>query len=500
MKRLLLAVLLTVMLTVIVSGASQQDLILNDYKTGITLFKESGDYNEALKSFLNFMRHSENDAEQYGQELMITYCYVGTIYGSYGDYPKAVSYFREGLSLSEKENDLRFRRAFVNNITNCLIELKRFDEAEQMLGTLKVLPDTTGHTMFEYHLSKGNIAREKGDMTAARTEYDMARIIAETNRYEPYELACLMSNIASTFSYRMAPDSQEFYLRIAHKLALNQSMSEPKITTARDLMRLYARTGRMDSTVVWQERYFLLSDSLMPVEDYTFIRSTHDIETLESKGKQIEGLSSTVLWQRWVIVLCIVAVIIVSALLTVIYRQKQRITVAYRVLFDKDKREIVSLTDSSHVSNTTPENKCAGDGITLNPEEENFDTQSDEADNVLYDEIVRAMNSTNAWLNPDFGLAQLTSLVKSNTAYVSRVIGKVTGDNVKSFINSYRVTEAKKRMLINGPKGQMTLQAIAESVGFGSQVSFNRAFKRIAGMTPSAYLAMARKDEQHLND
>ena len=58
--------------------------------------------------------------------------------------------------------------------------------------------------------------------------------------------------------------------------------------------------------------------------------------------------------------------------------------------------------------------------------------------------------------------------------------------NFFDFINGYRIKEAK-RLLVD-PKGELlTILAIAEEVGFNSKSSFNTAFKKITGMTPTEY-------------
>lgn len=63
--------------------------------------------------------------------------------------------------------------------------------------------------------------------------------------------------------------------------------------------------------------------------------------------------------------------------------------------------------------------------------------------------------------------------------------------NVPSFINEYRVREACRRIADDAGFRNLTFAAIGESVGFSSQVSFNRAFKKATGMPPSVYHKMA---------
>lgn len=55
--------------------------------------------------------------------------------------------------------------------------------------------------------------------------------------------------------------------------------------------------------------------------------------------------------------------------------------------------------------------------------------------------------------------------------------------NFNAFLNHYRVEAARKRLV----ETSLPVLTIALDVGYGSIASFNRAFKEIAGVTPTAY-------------
>ena len=59
--------------------------------------------------------------------------------------------------------------------------------------------------------------------------------------------------------------------------------------------------------------------------------------------------------------------------------------------------------------------------------------------------------------------------------------------NFVSFVNSYRIAEAKK-LLLDPNKYNLTIEAIGNESGFKSKSAFNGAFKKITGMTPSAFV------------
>lgn len=64
--------------------------------------------------------------------------------------------------------------------------------------------------------------------------------------------------------------------------------------------------------------------------------------------------------------------------------------------------------------------------------------------------------------------------------------------NFFEYINSLRITEAMELLKDKG-KSRLTIIEVAYQVGFNNKVSFNAAFKKQTGVTPTEY----RK--QHLN-
>lgn len=87
------------------------------------------------------------------------------------------------------------------------------------------------------------------------------------------------------------------------------------------------------------------------------------------------------------------------------------------------------------------------------------------------------------FLEPSFSLRDLSERLATNDTYASRAINDGLGMNFSSFINSLRTSHAKS--LLTGT--QKSVLAIALDSGFGSKATFNRVFKQLVGVTPTAY-------------
>lgn len=109
-------------------------------------------------------------------------------------------------------------------------------------------------------------------------------------------------------------------------------------------------------------------------------------------------------------------------------------------------------------------------------------------------QLLEFMESEKPYLNVALTIFDIAKELDINNKYISQVINQDLGVNFISFINGYRVEEAQK-LLLDPTKGNYTIEGLAEMAGFKSKSTFNTAFKKITGKTPSQYrkeqLAMA---------
>ena len=87
------------------------------------------------------------------------------------------------------------------------------------------------------------------------------------------------------------------------------------------------------------------------------------------------------------------------------------------------------------------------------------------------------------YLKPDLTIADVSKYINEHPKRVSLAINIVTKKNFKSYINSYRVAEAK-RLLENKFTANYSIDAIGLEVGFKSKSVFYSAFKKETGLTP----------------
>ena len=111
---------------------------------------------------------------------------------------------------------------------------------------------------------------------------------------------------------------------------------------------------------------------------------------------------------------------------------------------------------------------------------------SDPEASALKDGLLAVMEKQRPWENSELTLADLAELVGATPHKVSEVLNSRLGQTFYDFVNGYRVREVQRRIERDKARAP-TLLALALEAGFASKSTFNDAFKKHAGQTPSQY-------------
>jgi len=105
-----------------------------------------------------------------------------------------------------------------------------------------------------------------------------------------------------------------------------------------------------------------------------------------------------------------------------------------------------------------------------------------------FEQLIRAEQ---LYLDQDLTIFKLAKLMDSNTNYLSILINSRYQMNFANYINQQRIEYAKKALL-DKENQDLTIEAIGNSAGFKSKSSFNAAFKKFEGTTPSEFISRKR--------
>jgi AraC-like DNA-binding protein len=111
---------------------------------------------------------------------------------------------------------------------------------------------------------------------------------------------------------------------------------------------------------------------------------------------------------------------------------------------------------------------------------------TDENKEMILSKIRKEMQDNSYFTNNLASLPGLAKQINETSHHVSQVINEKLNKNFFELLASYRVEHAKK-LIQKDKDSKLTVEELADIVGYNSKSSFNIAFKKYTLMTPSEY-------------
>jgi AraC-like DNA-binding protein len=111
---------------------------------------------------------------------------------------------------------------------------------------------------------------------------------------------------------------------------------------------------------------------------------------------------------------------------------------------------------------------------------------SEEDKEVILQKIKKEMEKNHYFTNNLASLSGLAKQINESSHHVSQVINEKMDKSFFELLAFYRVEYAME-LIRKDKNGKLTVEELAERVGYNSKSSFNMAFKKFASQTPSEY-------------
>ncbi len=230
--------------------------------------------------------------------------------------------------------------------------------------------------------------------------------------------------------------------------------------------------------------YLENKDSLLTYDKLTDITELNFQTQLNRAGEQVRTLSYKRRIQGYILVGVIAFTAIVIVILFILARSFRQLRIKNRHLYEKHKAMIAEMERTRQLQQkyeAERQEKAKYSGSHLDD-----DTMA-----VLVRRITHVLEDSDEIYAEDFSIKRLAELTGSNQAYVSQVINTTYGKTFTTLISERRINEACRRLGDSEHYGSYTIEAISQSVGFKSRTSFVALFKKMTGLTPSAYQKMS---------
>ena len=433
-------------------------------------------YNDGSRSsdvddLYTLIRKAENSHEIPDSTMAKACLILANIYLNYGDYPSAVKFYKKGLKFPRSED---MKLSLINNlaVTNCILGNEK--EARFYSSQIaKLKPRDRARQQYDRIIAEAFIEKTFGSRRRSVTLFKKA--ITESRRMGMDTLSFGVTPISELSEYyeRHGPvDSALYWLHRYENLVAGSGSGVYIANAQQMLLRVYIATGDRDKALEYCKKYVATIDSLVDTGNFITVSSKAERAAEEEDRSHIEDLEITVSKQK-LLLFAIAGLVIAGA---IVWFWRRRIRHDRKLLFDRN-REIAIL--ESGAPGTPPD---------TTPEQHEW--------NELMARIEETASRPETFCDPDFSLAELAKLVGSNTRYVSQAINETKGENFRSYINRFRIREARNRLTNDARYEHLTIQSIGESVGFRSVSNFNIAFKKITGMTPSLYQKMTLEEKK----
>lgn len=382
---------------------------------------------------------------------------------------------------------------FLNDLTIVSCYLDNRDQAMKYNEALAdVKSKNPGLQRYQYLIGGAYIEKSFGSPAKAIDKMRSAISYIDRENLDPGLKLSALSELSEYFEENNMLDSALTYLDTFERLAIESNSPALLADNKRRYMRVYTKLGDTQNALRYQEEYFIHQDSVLNPNRFINVSNRFQKESEERTGVVVQNLRKTVASQKLLIIVILFSTVIL--LLWLFFRHKE--WVANVQLFKRNRElaqieEKVRKIEEEKMSALPPQAD-----IAAVPEETDRDSGDDAMPRMreLYDKILAVMAQPDHYCDPKFSLNRLAELTGSNTKYVSQSINDCTGKNFRTFINEYRIREARRRLLDTENFGNVTIQFLAESVGFMSTSAFNMAFKKFTGMTPSLYQKMGRDE------
>ncbi len=120
-------------------------------------------------------------------------------------------------------------------------------------------------------------------------------------------------------------------------------------------------------------------------------------------------------------------------------------------------------------------------------------TMTDEQKRLLAEKLESLMRDEKVFTRSNLTIDHLAQRLETNSKYISQIINEFYQQNYFHYVNSYRVNEAKL-LLTNPANDKYSILGISNMAGFASKSTFNTAFRKFTGITPSEF-----RDQRDVN-
>ena len=426
------------------------------------------------------------------------------------NYDELIAEFKKVFYFGLKTGKTAVIDVSFTNIVNVAVWDNKLDSIEDVIHRFgEVSPRIP--TKYEFAKSANKLYEslmllKNNHLEEALKSLDELRTVNDGNLFERENITrILMSHgIKANILFRTGRyDEAVKEIREYERIARQHNDYESLIEVYRFYYRYYKKTNNQALADKNELEYLRLRDKMIKKAKLNGVEKTEFLFQLDKKNEEVKALAAKKKQQAYILYSVVAFTFLLAlALLYIVYnyretqkRNRQLYQRMQELLAseDENKRTLQAADqEKQRLLATIEELKCKETSAPPKPKYQKS-TMDETSKDELLQKITAFMESSDDILLPSFSENALSEAIQVPVYRISQVINERRGCNFSTLLNEYRIKEACRRMSNVKEFGGLTIEGIGQGVGIMSRSYFVKTFKQFVGLTPSAYLKIAKQ-------
>lgn len=460
------------------------------------------DYERSMHYFLE----AEKIATKYQFRLDLIYEWMAIIEHQISDIQNDFAFNSESFQLYKKSfqqyvknGNLQYVSYPLSNLINQAFCYHKLDQIQEELHLYYQLPtnDTIKIAKFVKHQCAAAIYASKKQYKQALKELEQMVPSIEPN-----------INEASKANYQCVAHYNMFFIYLGmgydtsalreleqvERIARDHNFKRDILETLMLRRNFYALRGEKELASEFEVKYLKAKNQLMAEAKVAKADEEKVLFRLNEANNEIKELSYKQRIQQTELIAVAVVAMLLLTLLVLAWVNHRQTKEKNRSLYEQNQQLLAKIDQVRQLRQEQERREKeqqaqTSEAQTASIPAAKYGRGKMEGDDIaqVIDKVERVLESAPEIFSVDFSLDQLAQLTGETESRLSQAIN-TSGRTFYSMLNEYRVHEACRRMNDKAQYGGLTIEAIGQSVGFKNRSHFVTTFKRITGLTPSAYL------------
>lgn len=395
---------------------------------------------------------------------------------------KALTYLKKAFAISVKQKDAATYDVVFTNLVTSAVTQKLLGSISHEWNVYRSLPKKS-----PVNLHECNVMLYNGVYCLMKKEYSSAykyfmRQFDVTPKSEAYER---YHYIALTNAADAQANMGDFIGAIAtmkrsEAIAEHSDIKDMRIEVYELLADYYKSAGQEKMSSHYLRRYYELRDSVLSAKEVAKAKDFEFLNKMNKVEQQLDQIDQQQQISHLLMAVALLIIIIVVVFAVIVWRKNRQLGQRNHELYARN-RELLE-AESNEPKDSGKEGKY-----------KNSNLKTDEKD-LIMERISSVMANTDEICSQQFSAARLAELTGDSYPRLSQVINERYHCNFNMLLNRYRIREACRRIEADKER-RLTIEAIANEVGFKSRTTFTTAFKHFTGLTPTDYIRMSKEDK-----